>query len=316
MKTKAMHELIPQTRKTVARFFGSKEENTALVQNFTLGLNILLEGLADRKNVLLVENDYPSVIWPFECRRHTVFYAALNGDLEDNILDKLRSESISVLALSLVQWASGVKIDMDFLKAVKDEFPELIIIADGTQFCGTSDFNFEESPLDVLGASAYKWLLSGYGNGFMLFKDGMDRKFNLNTIGFNASGHNLKGRDEVPFVRHFEPGHLDTLNFGSLKFSLEYLEGLGMPEIEAHLKRLSRKAKKEFSDLGLLDDTTEKRKEHSTIFNIKGNDALFEALTDRGIVCSQRGNGIRFSFHFYNTESDIDELVKNLGSVG
>ncbi|SHJ81092.1 aminotransferase class V-fold PLP-dependent enzyme [Pseudozobellia thermophila] len=315
MKNEAMMELIPQTRKTVARFFGSKVENTALVQNFTLGLNILLEGLKERTNILLVENDYPSVNWPFEYRGHTILYAALDGNLENNIRERLGTGTISILALSLVQWASGVKIDMDFLKAIKEEFPELILIADGTQFCGTTDFNFEDSPLDVLGASAYKWLLSGYGNGFMLFKDGMDKVFDLHTIGFNASDHDLGGRDTVSFTRHFEPGHLDTLNFGSLKFSLEYLEGLGMSKIEEHLDKLSKKAKREFSDLGLLDDTALQRKESGTIFNIKGDRALFETLTERGIVCSQRGNGIRFSFHFYNTETDIDELVKILGSM-
>lgn len=310
MKTKAMLEGIPEVRNTVAHFFGCKKENTALVPNFSLGLNILLEGLDKNHKILLVKSDYPSVNWPFEYREYAVSYASLDENLEKNILEKVRAENISILAFSLVQWVNGIKIDMDFLKSLKKEFPELIIIADGTQFCGTTDFDFEASAIDVLGASAYKWLLSGYGNGFFLFKDSIKKHFSLKTTGFNAANIDMDGRDNVSFAKHFEPGHLDTLNFGSLKFSLQYLESLGMGNIETRLKMLSEKAKKEFGQLGLLSDAVAKRKSHSTIFNIDGSDALFKKLTDEGIVCSQRGDGIRLSFHFYNSEADIDAIVK------
>ncbi|MAU72536.1 MAG: aminotransferase [Pseudozobellia sp.] len=315
MKTKSMQELLPATKETVARFFGSKIENTALVQNFSLGLNILLEGLNTESHILLVKDDYPSVNWPFECRGFQLDYAELDGQIEENILDKLRGKKFSVLALSLVQWASGIKLEMSFLKKVKEEFPDLLIIADGTQYCGTEQFNFEESPLDVLGTSAYKWLISGYGNGFMLFKDYVRHLSKVQTTGFYSSNINLNGRDDISFAKHFEPGHLDTLNFGSLKFSLEYLEKLGMSKVEQHLKMLSQKAKSAYNSLGLLNDDILKRNSHSTIFNINGGDEVFKKLTDEGVLASQRGNGIRMSFHFYNNESDIDDTVKILQSV-
>ncbi len=312
MKTTAMRDGIPKVRKTVASFFGAKPENTALVPNFSLGLNMLLEGLGRDHSILLVQNDYPSVNWPFEYRNLKISYAALDANLENNILEKIKSEEISVLALSLVQWINGIKIDMDFLKSLKKEYPDLLIIADGTQFCGTTDFNFEESGIDVLGASGYKWLLGGYGNGFFLFEDGIESEFSLDTIGFNAANINLNGRDNIRFAKHLEPGHLDTLNFGSLKFSLDYLASLGKTSIENHLKKLSAKAKKEFTELELLEDSVMARKSHSSIFNIMGGNEVFQKLTDNNVVCSQRGDGIRFSFHFYNTEKDIDTIVQLL----
>ena len=312
MKTEAMKNDIPEVRESVARFFGGKSEHTALVPNFSIGLNMLLEGLDKNQKILLVESDYPSVNWPFEYRGYPVSYAKLNANLEQNILEIVRSDDISVLALSLVQWVNGIKIDMDFLKSLKNEYPDLLIIADGTQFCGTTDFNFEDSAIDVLGTSAYKWLLSGYGNGFMMFKDVIKEKISIKTIGFNAANINLNGRDQVRFAKHFEPGHLDTLNFGSLKFSLEYLEKLGKTNIQKHLEKLSQKAKTEFAKLGLLSNEVVKRKTHSTIFNIKGDDAVFQKLTESNIIGSQRGDGIRLSFHFYNTENDIEQIINAL----
>jgi selenocysteine lyase/cysteine desulfurase len=299
-------------RKTVGRFFGCKTENVALVPNFSLGMNILLEGLDLRQRVLLLENDYPSMNWPFESRRFPISYAKIDAALEQNIWDSIKSDSIDVLALSLVQWLSGIRIDLDFLRQLKKDFPDLIIIADGTQFCGTTNFNFEDSAIDILGSSAYKWLLSGYGNGFMLFKDEIMDRFSLKTTGFNAANADMAKKNEIRFSKHFEPGHLDTLNFGSLKFSLEFLETLGKDKVESQLRNLSDHAKKAFTSLGLLDVDVTGRQMHSTIFNITGKDADFQKLSSNGVICAQRGKGIRLSFHCYNTEKEVDQIVRIL----
>ncbi|MGB5819634.1 MAG: aminotransferase class V-fold PLP-dependent enzyme [Saonia sp.] len=304
--------LISETRDTVGAFFGCKRENVALVPNFSLGLNMLLEGLDKTHKVLLLENDYPSVNWPFESRGFPISYAKIDENLEQRILEKIRSDTISVLALSLVQWLNGIQIELDFLKTLKMEYPDLLIIVDGTQFCGTVDFNFEESGIDILGASAYKWLLAGHGNGFLLFKDNVKNKVAIRSIGLNAANGEVGKKESIRFSKHFEPGHLDTLNFGSLKFSLEYLKRIGMKRVGENNQKLSQKAKNEFTDLGLLEPKVVSRKQHSTIFNIKGDDTTFQHLLDNDVICSRRGDGIRLSFHFYNTENDIDRIVKIL----
>lgn len=302
--------LISKTRETVGTFFNCKLENVALVPNFSLGLNMLLEGLEKNHKILLLENDYPSVNWPFESRGFPISYVKIDENLEQNIVHRVKTGHISVLALSLIQWSNGIRIDLDFLKTLKNEYPDLIIIADGTQFCGTKDFNFEESGTDILCASGYKWLLAGHGNGFLLIKDAIKDRFTLETIGFNAANADLNARENIRFSKRFEPGHLDTLNFGSLKFSLDRLTDIGMKRITDYNKNLSEKAKKEFTALGLLEDAVVLRKCHSTIFNIKGDHKLFQHLTDNDVICSQKGSGIRLSFHFYNGENDIDRIVE------
>ncbi|MCW5516126.1 aminotransferase class V-fold PLP-dependent enzyme [Muriicola sp. Z0-33] len=305
-------EIISTTRATIGNFFSCPAPSIALVQNFSLGLNMLLEGLEKSSRILLVENDYPSVNWPFESRGFQITFAKLDQDLEQHIWEKIASEQIDVLALSLVQWLNGIKIELDFLKKLKENFPDLLIIADGTQFCGAYDFNFASSGIDILGASGYKWLLSGFGNGFMLFKEEIQNKLKLYTTGYNSSGINIEKKDSFRFAKHFEPGHLDTLNFGSLNFALEYLHQIGIHDIEAHNKLLMQKAKKEFASLGLLSNDVLNRDDHSTIFNIKVNQHTFSLLTEHNVVCSQRGEGIRLSFHLYNTPAEIDQISEIL----
>lgn len=304
--------LIGETKRTIGKFFNCKPDNVALVPNFSLGLNQLLEGLDPKHKVLLLENDYPSVNWPFESRGFGVSYVKIDENLEANIQNQVKIDNISILALSLVQWVNGVKINLKFLNQLKNEFPNLIIMADGTQFCGTAQFDFESSGIDLLGASGYKWLLAGYGNGFWMCKEGVKEHFTLKGSGFGSVNGNLNAKDKIPFMKHLEPGHLDTLNFGSLKFSLDFLSRTGMDKIETRVKELTEYAKTKFTELGLLEPYVVQRNDHGPIFNIKGNDGLFQHLTEKNVVCSQRGGGIRLSFHFYNTEKHIDAIVKSL----
>jgi len=305
-------QLISDCRDAVSEYFGCRRENVALLNNFSTGMNMLLEGMDKQQNVLLLKNDYPSVDWPFATRGFSITYAKIDAKLEENIRTAVQKGAIDILALSIVQWQNGLKIDLNFLKDLKKEYPNLLIIADGTQFCGTTDFDFESSALDVLGASAYKWLLSGYGSGFMLFKDQVKDRCQLRTIGFNAANAVPEKKDSIRFAKRFEPGHLACMNFGSFKFSLDFMKKIGKDVIEAQNKKLALKAKAEFTELGLLEDGVLNRKEHSTIFNIKGNDQLFAHLTENDVICAQRGNGIRLGFHFYNTEKEIDAIVEIL----
>lgn len=311
MKDKGFAHM-PEIKRVVGDFFGCGAEQVALVPNFSLGLNSLLEGLSKEKRVLLLENDYPSVNWPFESRNFKREYVRIDENLEDHIAKQVAGGKIDVLALSLVQWVNGVRIDLKFLKELKERHPELLILADGTQFCGMEPFNFGESGIDILGASAYKWLLAGYGNGFFLFREGVEEQFQLKGIGHGSVDGDASKRDSIPFCKLLEPGHLDSLNFGSLEFSLKFLDVIGQENIGKQVQALSQRAMEAFSELGLLESYVPKRERHSSIFLIRGDEKLFNRLREQYVVASLRGGGIRLSFHFYNTLEEVEQIAKML----
>ena len=306
------HSFLKEIRKDLGNFFGCLPERIALLPNFSFGYNTLLKGLGADKKILILEGDYPSVSWPVVTGNFSVCYAAINENLESTIMEKVAAENPDVLALSLVQYINGVKINLDFLKDLKKKFPRLLIVADGTQYCGTEPFHFEDSGIDILGASGYKWLLAGYGNGFMLFKEGVLPTLYKNTYG-EPSANTGYSQEQTHLINHFEPGHQDTLSFGSLQYSLRFLNGIGQKKIQDHLDMLSALAYEKLSEVGFLEASVVNRKEkHSSIFNLKGDQALYDKLRSHGILASVRGGGIRISFHMYNTEKDIKKLLKVL----
>lgn len=311
MREKTLKTLT-ETRSTIGTFFNCNRDNVALVNNFSTGINFLLDGLDKTKKVLLLEHDYPSVNWGFEKRNFQVEYLTINEDVENHIEERVKQGDIDILALSLVQWIDGFLINLEFLKKLKRNHPQVLVIADGTQFCGSRYFDFSDSGIDVLGASTYKWFLAGYGNGLMLFSDMAKDHLAISTIGFNAANGNFENKDRIRFVKQFEPGHLSSLSFGSLKFSMDWFTQIGIDKITEQNKMLSEKAKREFQRLGLLDEKFKHRDGHSNIFNIKVDDHTFKHLIDNNILCAQRGEGVRLSFHFFNTEAEIDSIMSIL----
>ena len=305
---------IAEIREQAAKFFYTSSANVALVPNFSFGMNVLLDGMSNGQKVLLLQGDYPSVNWPIENRDFDVCYVDMDENLEDNIAQAVVKHQPDILALSIVQYISGMKVDLGFLKQLKENHPELLIVGDGTQFLGTANFNFDESAFDIVGASAYKWLLSGYGCGLYLIKDSAKERIYPKTIGYNSADANFDKRNDIEFVGYLEPGHQDTINYGSLGQSLSYLDSLGIINIEKHLQSVTAKAKEAFLELGLLNRVAASRQNHSTIFNIKGDAKLFNKLKDENIIASLRGDGIRVSFHIYNTETDLNRLLAVLKS--
>lgn len=308
-------QMISGVRDTLGRFLGCQRQQIALIPNFSLGLNTVLEGLPSRSRVLLLQTDYPSVNWPFESRGFPLVYAPLDAEVEKHIDKKLKEEKIDVLAFSLVQWENGLRIDPDFIRYLRGQYPDLLIIADGTQFCGAFAFDFEDSGLDVLGGSGYKWMLAGTGNGYMLFSERVAERLSLKTNGFNAVNGKLGDKENIRLAKHLEPGHLDSLCFGSLDFAVKKLMDWGVENIERHNSELMNQVTDNLLSLGLLDDSVKSRKFHGNIVNMRGGDLLFNYLEENNVCCSQRGGGIRLSFHLYNSDADVERLMQILKSA-
>jgi selenocysteine lyase/cysteine desulfurase len=211
---------IKSIRASVAGFFDASEHETALVPNFSFGFNTLLGGFTPRSKILLLKTDYPSINWAVENRDFETCYAEIDANLELNIEEAVRLHQPDMFAFSLVQYLNGIKINLEFLKRLKAYHPNLILVADGTQFLGTTQFSFLQSGIDVLGASCYKWMLSGYGNGLFMIKESTQKNIFPKTVGFNSADAVYSQRDAISFIKRFEPGHQDTLNYGSLEQKL------------------------------------------------------------------------------------------------
>lgn len=299
-------------KKTIANYCDCDLQEIALVPNFSLGFNMVLDSLPSGQSILMLENEYPSIAWPIHRRDFDVRLLQVHETLEDKILESVRKHRPDIFVFSMVQWISGIKIDLDFINALKEEFPKMLLIADGTQFLGTEAFHFSQSKIDVLISSNYKWLNAGFGSGLLLIRKQAQHHIFPQVIGFMSAETFDSKEEDTLYMKHFEPGHLDTLVFGSFKQSLELLDSMGRDKVYAHIKDLNSKAYLAFKERNLLLPEVKNRENHATIFNLQRGKETFESLKKSGIHCSLRGSGIRVGFHYYNTESDLHRLLSIL----
>ena len=291
------YNTLDETHRVLALFFGLPSHHCFVVPNFSSGIRYIMPLLPKTSKVLYVNEDYPSLLNSFQSQGLNTKGIPLTETIEQDLEKELSKTQYDVLILSIVHYTSGILIDTEYLNQLKENYPNLLIIADGTQFLGAHSFQFNQSPFDVVVASGYKWLLAGFGNGVLMVSEA----FLLNV---NIQSSDLK---EIIFQ-----GHFNLLATSSLKFAVEQLVTLNFEELLNKKKKLSGYAKEALLESNYLDQRVNKRKEHSSIFLLNGSTSLYQHLMKSNISCVQRSTGVRVSFHYYNTIEEVDILCKAL----
>ena len=287
------YERLASQRETLATFLGGHPQNTFLTSSFSTGLRFVLDQLPANTKVLSLLEEYHSLENALLERGFLTKQLPLSGDIESQIESVLSIEYFDVVAFSMVQYTSGVLLDLEALSQIKKRFPNILFLADGTQFLGAEPFHFENSPLDVIVGSGYKWLLAGFGNGLLSIKQSF--------LDFCAiSIHHFEGK--------IYAGHFDFLAFASLIFAIENLSKNNYTALLKAKEQTTDYLRNKLSDRKLLHPLVISRKKHTSIFNIPGDASLHQKLFESGIRASLRGDGIRISFHHYNTFEDVDRF--------
>lgn len=302
-------DIIQNIKSDFIELFNCSQELVYLVPNFSFGYNVLLDGLPKGLKYAILQDDYPSVNYAIQSRGFDYEFIDIHqGNPEEIILNVIRNNKPDVLSLSIVQYISGLKIDLAFIKQLKREYPDLIIIGDATQYLGTEPFDFINSGFDAVAGSGYKWLMAGFGNGYMmlsrelhsiLYTDARQRPGPKEPMLANKSVIDL----------YFEPGHQDTLTYGTLLRSIRFYKDLNMNDIKYYLDELRNYAYQVFGERGWLLALVKGRSIQSSLINLQVPQEKYSFLVQNGIRCFPRGSGIRIGLHLYNDKSDIDRLV-------
>lgn len=281
----------------LSKLMRTEEENIFLSTSCSAGLEAFLLKIPKDYHFLLLNDDYPSITEMVTDHQFKFSEVSMSSTLESSVLEELRNRPYQVLLFSAVQYNSGLLFDMNFIEEIKNEFPELIILVDGTQYIGNQPFDFNRSLIDGIFVSGYKWLLAGHGNGFLCLKKSL-----LNRLKISA----------IDVFNLLDRGHRAPIAMGSLGFAVEELMSYDLDVVFQKNKELGNYLFEALKKRNLLEDFISERKKHSTIFTIKVNKALFEILKKNNIRCIQRGSGVRIAVHFYNTKAEVDFFLQVL----
>lgn len=297
-----------------ASLFGCPLTRLFLIPNFSFGFNTLLAGLPKTLKFAMLADDYPSLNYPVISRGFDFALISVTDKVEENIYEYVQAHKPDVLLLSIVNYINGLKIDLSFIRKLKEDFPSLLIIADATQFLGTAPFDFDSAGFDAVGGSGYKWMMAGFGNGYMMISERLAALLYSEAHQVPRPAETMWAHKSILNI-YFEPGHQDTLSHGTLAASVDFMKQVGLDNINEHLQTLMGYGYTVFEKRGWLLPIIAARQERSSLINLQIDPQLYPLLSQAGIKCFPRGTGVRIGLHLYNTKEDINRLVDVIDTV-
>ena len=287
--------------RTVAASIGGTEQGTALAQCFTAGIAQLAPLLKHRPKVLLIGHDYPTLHAPFALPgfQRVVVSPEADGTISlDMVRDTMERERPQLVAISEVQWLTGFRIDVRALAALCREFGAWSVV-DITQSWCVVPLDVQNAGIDIVGASAYKWPLAGFGNGFMHLSEAVRAE--------------LKERNGVDPIAMLNAGHRDPVALVRLQDALQRIATIGPQRIADHVSALCSYAIERFDAMGIAVLHGRDPQHRAGILLVQGDEAQVKRLEEHRVKVAFRGKGIRVGIHFYNNEADIDRLLEVWG---
>jgi selenocysteine lyase/cysteine desulfurase len=291
--------IVAAARAAFARLIGAEVQDVCVGSQVSAIAGVVAASLPDGAQVVAVEGDFTSVLFPFLAQ------ADRGVDVSLVALDELAGAigpRTQLVVLSAVQSATGEIADLDAVERAASEHGARTFV-DATQACGWLALDAER--FDYLACAAYKWLLSPRGTAFMAVRPERLAALRPNAAGWYAGEDVWSSIYGGPLRLAASARRLDVspvwLSWVGTVPSLELIERIGVEAIGAHDVGLANRLR---DGLGMAPGD-------SPIVRVTAPDAP-ERLAAAGIRASTRAGAARLSFHLHNTPADVDRALDAL----
>jgi selenocysteine lyase/cysteine desulfurase len=308
-------------RTQFADFIGATSDEVAVVPYASAGINSVASALAfdQRNKVVLGEFEFPTMghIWLAQQKRGAqVEFVPAFGDVIP-----LKGYERAIDRKTLIVPITGICFMNGFRSPVK-EIVQLahangaLAMLDDYQDCGTRPVNVRAANLDFYVTGTLKYLLGPPGLAFLYVRKELIDSLRPTITGWfaqtNPFAFDVKHLDLAPSARRFEAGSPPIPNIYAAMRGIELLREIGLDNISAHIAGLVRSLLAGAQKLGLRAKTPQDSVGPLCVLQCKDAPAVVQKLAASGIVCSSRHDGLRLSFHIYNTQSDVDSVLEVL----
>ena len=319
-------DTIEECRDSAAELLNANNTEIAFMKNTTQGILIAANGIDwnEGDNVVTTAVEFPANVYPWWSLNErygveTRMVQEKDGiihlqDLIDNIDDRTR-----VLTISHVEFASGFRNDITAIGEICRE-RDIWFVVDAIQSLGAIEVDVKKSKIDILAADGHKWMLAPEGAAVFYCSDSKRDSLINTNLGWAGV---INPRDfldyditQKPDATRFEEGSYNTTGIYGLNAALKLLKTVNIQYIEERVLTLTDLLITGLDKKGYIVNTPKIKSDRAGIVIFESNiytpTQLFNLLQDNNIITAERGSGIRISPHFYNTESEIEQLLNIL----
>ena len=300
-----------ETRELARALIGAETpDDIAFVKNTSEALSIVAFGLhwPAGANIVIPSDEFPSnrVVWWMVARRFGLELKEVplpTQAPEQALLDACDGNT-ALLACSAVQFATGLRIDLDVLGEGLHR-RDILFCVDAIQHLGALPFDVRRSRADFVMADAHKWLLAPEVIALLYVRPELRERLTLHEFGWHMledpGDFQTYALEPAHSARRFEPGSSNMLGIHALHASLGLLLEIGLDTIAARIAAHWDQLCRGLEAMGCSILTP--RAQHAGILTFRpargSSEALFRSLQQEGVLCAPRGGGVRFSPHFY-----------------
>lgn len=328
-----------------ARLLNADLDEVALVESTTYGLNVAAQclELPEGSTVLTADLEFLQVAIPWvmqQDRGITVkVVPSTDGRVEASDFAAAIDDSTRMIVISSVEWCNGWRIDLDAFSSLCREH-DLYFVVDAVHHLGICELDVRRQHIDLLTCGGHKWLNAPFGCGILYINRELLPKIQPRSWGYlnledpEGGWATYFGTPSIspvadwrfkPSAKRFEVG--GTSNYPgaiALGESLKIVNALGISTIAEHSFRLTEYLMDELEKVGatLITHRDPEHRSGIVVFrfheSLEEENRLLDRLHEAGVYVALRFTsdvgGIRVSCHYFNDESDIDHLIRELRS--
>jgi kynureninase len=320
---------IRAVKQLFAGLIGADYEELAITTNVTMALASVLSCLdlsGERNRIVLTELDFPTdghVALAQRRRGAEVTFLRSDDGLTVPVqrFAEAIDERTALVIINRVLYRSSALLDVKEVCRIAREAGAWTVI-DDFHAAGIVPIDVHDVGCDFHTTGVLKWLCGGPGLTFLYARKELVPQLEPTIAGWWSQrepfSFDLETLDFHPTARRFETGTHPVPTAYAAHGGLEIIQEVTPERIRERQGELTEYVMSRADEAGLPVRTPRDRAGRGGVVNVGvGEHAqkVFEALYERDVCVDHRGDGIRVSPHFFNTETDIDRLFGALRDI-
>jgi len=316
-------------KETFAELVGADADEIAITTNVSLALSTIVSCMdftGERNKLVLSELDFPTDGHVFLAQQRRGAEVVIL-ESPDGLTVPLESyeaaidETTALVCINRVLYRSSSLVDA---KAICDMARRAGAwsVVDDFHGAGIVPVDVHDLGCDFYTTGVLKWLCGGPGLTFLYARRDLLPSLEPAVTGWFATrepfSFDLEHLDYHPTARRLEHGTPPAPVAFVAQGGLDIITEVGPARIRERMGELSDRVIAGADEMGLEVRTLRDRHARGGLVNVKvGDEArkVCHALLDRDVCTDYRGDGLRISPHFFNTEDDVDRLFRELRDV-
>ena len=307
-----------ELRVAVAHMIGAHPDEVAIVPSASAAINSVASALEfqGRRKVVLGEFEFPTMghVWLAQQRRgaQVQFVSARGNVIPAENYDQAIDRDTLIVPLTHLCFLNGFRSDVRAIVSLAHSRGAMVML-DDYQDCGTRPIDVKAMGVDFYVSGVLKYLLGPSGLAFLYVRRELISTLSPTITGWfaqeNPFAFDVKRIDLASTARRFESGTPPIPNICAAMASVKLLCEIGLRGVAAQVMKTARALLDGAREMDIRVKTPETSVGPLVVLHAKDSDAMLAKLAVRNIVGSCRKDGVRISFHVYNTLDDVAAIL-------